>query len=160
MSFRGLVPHVEDSGNGAGWSVGKLTPGEGYGTLIRQKEFQSRAGWRHQISSERHRGVGMAIEREKIMDAIRQCYDPEIPINIVDLGLIYDVQDDEAGNVTVKMTLTTQGCPSAQAIPEQVRSRVAAIEEVKDVKVDIVWEPAWNPSMISPNGRQVLGLEV
>jgi metal-sulfur cluster biosynthetic enzyme len=109
---------------------------------------------------ERNRGVRMAIEREKIMDAIRQCYDPEIPINIVDLGLIYDVQDDDAGNVTVKMTLTTQGCPSAQAIPEQVRSRVAAIEEVKDVKVDIVWEPAWNPSMISANGRQVLGLEV
>jgi FeS assembly SUF system protein len=102
----------------------------------------------------------MAIEREKIMDAIRQCYDPEIPINIVDLGLIYDVQNDDAGNVTVKMTLTTQGCPSAQAIPEQVRSRVAAVAEVNDVKVDIVWEPAWNPSMISPEGKVVLGLEV
>jgi metal-sulfur cluster biosynthetic enzyme len=139
---------------------GKLTLGDGCGTLIRRKELHLRAGWRHQIGNERNRGVGMAIEREKIMDAIRQCYDPEIPINIVDLGLIYDVQDDDAGNVTVKMTLTTQGCPSAQAIPEQVRSRVAAIDEVKDVKVDIVWEPAWNPSMISPNGRQVLGLEV
>lgn len=105
-------------------------------------------------------GVQMAIEREKIMDAIRQCYDPEIPINIVDLGLIYDVQSDDAGNVVVKMTLTTQGCPSAQAIPEQVRSRVAAVDEVNNVTVDIVWEPEWNPSMISPNGRQVLGLEV
>jgi FeS assembly SUF system protein len=102
----------------------------------------------------------MALEREKIMDAIRQCYDPEIPINIVDLGLIYDVRNDDAGNVTVKMTLTTPDCPSAQAIPDQVRSRVAAIEEVKDVKVDIVWEPAWNPSMISENGKQALGLEV
>ena len=102
----------------------------------------------------------MALEREKIMDAIRQCYDPEIPINIVDLGLIYDVRNDDAGNVTVKMTLTTPDCPSAQAIPDQVRSRVAAIDEVKDVKVDIVWEPAWNPSMISENGKQVLGLEV
>jgi FeS assembly SUF system protein len=105
-------------------------------------------------------GESMAIEREKIMDAIRQCYDPEIPINIVDLGLIYDVQSDAVGNVTVKMTLTTQGCPSAQAIPEQVRSLVAAVEEVNDVKVDIVWEPAWNPSMISPEGKVVLGLEV
>jgi metal-sulfur cluster biosynthetic enzyme len=94
------------------------------------------------------------------LEALRQCYDPEIPINIVDLGLIYDVQHDDAGNVTVKMTLTTQGCPSALAIPDQVRSRVAAIEEVRDVKVEIVWEPAWNPSMISANGRQVLGLEV
>jgi metal-sulfur cluster biosynthetic enzyme len=96
----------------------------------------------------------MPLDRERILDAARQCYDPEIPINIVDL------QCDDAGNVTVKMTLTTQGCPSAQAIPEQVRARVAAIEEVRDVKVEIVWEPAWNPSMISPSGRQVLGLEV
>jgi FeS assembly SUF system protein len=102
----------------------------------------------------------MPLDREQVLEALRQCYDPEIPINIVDLGLIYDVQHDDAGNVTVKMTLTTQGCPSALAIPDQVRSRVAAIEEVRDVKVEIVWEPAWNPSMISANGRQVLGLEV
>lgn len=102
----------------------------------------------------------MPLDREQILEALRQCYDPEIPINIVDLGLIYDVQHDDAGNVTVKMTLTTQGCPSALAIPDQVRSRVAAIEQVRDVKVEIVWEPAWNPSMISANGRQVLGLEV
>ena len=95
-----------------------------------------------------------------VWQQMKTCYDPEIPINIVDLGLIYDVQYDDDGNVTVKMTLTTQGCPSAQAIPEQLRARVAAIEEVRDVKVEIVWEPAWNPSMISPSGRQVLGLEV
>src|SRR6202795_4588517 len=114
----------------------------------------------HLIESESHdRRRRMPLDREQILDAARQCYDPEIPINIVDLGLIYDVQCDDAGNVTVKMTLTTQGCPSAQAIPEQVRARVAAIEEVRDVKVEIVWEPAWNPSMISPSGRQVLGLE-
>ena len=102
----------------------------------------------------------MPLDREQVLEALRQCYDPEIPINIVDLGLIYDVQHDDAGNVTVKMTLTTQGCPSALAIPDQVRSRVAAIEQVREVKVEIVWEPAWNPSMISANGRQVLGLEV
>jgi FeS assembly SUF system protein len=102
----------------------------------------------------------MPLDREQIMEAVRQCYDPEIPINIVDLGLIYDVEHDDAGNVNIKMTLTTQGCPSAQAIPEQVRARVGAIAEVRDVKVEIVWEPAWNPSMISPSGRQVLGLEV
>jgi len=102
----------------------------------------------------------MPLDRERILDALRQCYDPEIPINIVDLGLIYDVQFDEPGNVVVKMTLTTQGCPSALAIPEQVKARVAAIDEVRDINVEIVWEPPWNPSMISPAGRQVLGLEV
>ena len=90
----------------------------------------------------------MELNRERIYDALRQCYDPEIPINIVDLGLIYDVHHDEQGNVAVKMTLTTQGCPSALAIPDQVKQRVAAIAEVRDVQVEIVWDPAWNPSLI------------
>src|SRR5271154_2927160 len=94
------------------------------------------------------------------MDAIRQCYAPGFPTNFFNPGLIYDVASDEAGNVTVKMTLTTPDCPSAQAIPEQVRSRVAAVEKVNDVKVDIVWEPSWNPSMISASGKAALGLEV
>ncbi len=102
----------------------------------------------------------MTVDQEKILEALRQCYDPEIPINIVDLGLIYHAQSDDAGNVAVKMTLTTQGCPSAMAIPAQVKARIAAIEEVRDVTVEIVWEPAWNPSRISPEGRKVLGLEV
>ena len=92
-------------------------------------------------------------------EQMRSCYDPEIPINIVDLGLIYDAQSDDEGNVAVKMTLTTQGCPSAMAIPEQVRARIATIAEVRDVKVEIVWEPPWDPSRISPEGRKVLGLE-
>ncbi|MGH9698501.1 MAG: metal-sulfur cluster assembly factor [Candidatus Acidiferrales bacterium] len=102
----------------------------------------------------------MELNRERIYDALRQCYDPEIPINIVDLGLIYDVQHDDQGNVTVKMTLTTQGCPSALAIPDQVKQRVAAIAEVRDVQVEIVWEPAWNPSLISEAGKKLLGIEV
>lgn len=102
----------------------------------------------------------MPLDRERILEALQQCYDPEIPVNIVDLGLIYDVQHDDAGNVVVKMTLTTQGCPSAAAIPEQVKLRIGAIEEVRDVQVELVWEPPWNPSMISPAGRQALGLEV
>jgi FeS assembly SUF system protein len=101
----------------------------------------------------------MPLDREQITAALRQCFDPEIPVNIVDLGLIYDVRNDPQGNVTVKMTLTSQGCPSAQAIPEQVRQRVAAIEEVRDVNVEIVWEPAWNPGMISEAGRKALGIE-
>jgi FeS assembly SUF system protein len=102
----------------------------------------------------------MQLTRDRVYDALRQCYDPEIPVNIVDLGLIYDVQHDDAGNVAVKMTLTTQGCPSALAIPEQVKQRVAAIEEVRDVNVEIVWQPPWNPAMISEAGRKALGLDV
>src|SRR5271154_5136411 len=102
----------------------------------------------------------MPVERVRIMKALRQCYDPEIPINIMDLGLNYDAQSDDAGNGAVKIMLTTQGFPSALAIPEQVKARISAIDEVRDVTVEIVWEPAWNPSMISESGRKVLGLEV
>jgi FeS assembly SUF system protein len=101
----------------------------------------------------------MELTRERIFEALQQCYDPEIPVSIVELGLIYDVQYDDAGNVSVKMTLTTQGCPSALAIPEQVKQRVAAIPEVRDVNVEVVWEPPWNPSMISAAAKQQLGLE-
>jgi FeS assembly SUF system protein len=100
----------------------------------------------------------MALNREQVMDALRQCYDPEIPINIVDLGLIYDVLHDDAGNVTVKMTLTSQSCPAAQEIPAQVKTKVGTIDGVSDVKVSIVWDPEWNPSMISESGKQTLGL--
>lgn len=102
----------------------------------------------------------MPLDREQILEALRHCYDPEIPVNILDLGLIYDVQADDSGNVVIKMTLTTQGCPSALAIPEQVKQRIAAIEEVRDINVEIVWQPPWNPSMISTAGREALGLEV
>ena len=102
----------------------------------------------------------MELTRERVYEALRKCYDPEIPVNIVDLGLIYDVQHDAAGNVAVKMTLTTQGCPSALAIPEQVKQQVVTIPEVRDVKVEVVWEPPWNPSMISAAARQQLGIEV
>jgi FeS assembly SUF system protein len=102
----------------------------------------------------------MPLTREQIMDALRQCYDPEIPVNIVDLGLIYDVQHDDAGNVSVKMTLTSQGCPAAQSIPDQVKARVGQIAEVRDVAVNVVWEPAWNPSMISAAARAQLGIDV
>jgi len=102
----------------------------------------------------------MELTRELLYEALRKCYDPEIPVNIVDLGLIYDVRHDAEGNVAVKMTLTTQGCPSALAIPEQVKQQIAAIPEVRDVNVEVVWEPAWNPSMISAAARQQLGIEV
>jgi FeS assembly SUF system protein len=102
----------------------------------------------------------MQVTREQVLEALRQCYDPEIPVNIVDLGLIYDVTTDEAGGVQIKMTLTSQGCPAAQAIPEQVKQKVGGIADVRDVQVELVWEPAWHPSRISPAAREQLGIDV
>ena len=102
----------------------------------------------------------MAVTVHQVNEALRQCYDPEIPVNILDLGLIYGVETDDFGNVSIRMTLTTPLCPSAQEIPEQVRQRVKDIGGVKDVRVEVVWEPAWDPSRISPEARQQLGIDV
>lgn len=97
------------------------------------------------------------VEREKIIAALRDCYDPEIPINIVDLGLIYGVEI-EGGKVKVKMTLTTQGCPLYDSIAEEVRSRLLKVEGIDDAEVELIWEPPWKIERMSPEGRKELNL--
>jgi len=98
-----------------------------------------------------------------VLAALRQCYDPEIPVNIVDLGLIYDlrVEAPTAGRneIFVKMTLTAPGCGMGPVIAEDARARLAALPGVASARVEIVWDPPWNPHMISPEGRAKLGLE-
>ncbi len=102
------------------------------------------------------------LDETKIWDAMRGCYDPEIPINIVDLGLIYDLQisgDEGAQLVEVKMTLTAQGCGMGPVIAEDAKGRIEKLSGVSEARVDIVWDPPWNPRMISGEGKKVLGLE-
>lgn len=98
-----------------------------------------------------------------VWDALRECFDPEIPVNIVDLGLIYDLRIESAENgkhnVHVKMTLTAQGCGMGPAIAADARAKIEALPDVDQADVQIVWDPVWNPSMISPDGRKALGLE-
>jgi probable FeS assembly SUF system protein SufT len=94
--------------------------------------------------------------------ALRTCFDPEIPVNIVDLGLVYDlsVEKTAGGNsVEVKMTLTAQGCGMGPVIAEDARQKISALPTVESAKVHIVWDPIWSPQMISPEGRKALGLE-
>ena len=95
--------------------------------------------------------------QEEVISAIKECYDPEIPINIYDLGLIYEVQT-EGESIGIKMTLTSAGCPAAQALPEQVRSKVRELCNVDQVDVEVIWDPPWTPQMISEEGRKRLGL--
>lgn len=97
------------------------------------------------------------ITEAQIFDALRECYDPEIPVNLVDLGLIYDVKiiDDWVG---VKMTLTSPGCGMSGMISQNVRTRVLRVPGVKDADVRIVWQPAWSPSMMSEDARKKLGI--
>jgi FeS assembly SUF system protein len=93
-----------------------------------------------------------------IVDAIRTVYDPEIPVNIWELGLIYDVIVDGAGVAGVRMTLTAPGCPAAQSLPVEVAQKVKAVPGVTDAKVDIVWEPAWTKDRMSEAAKLQLGL--
>ena len=93
-----------------------------------------------------------------IFDAIRTVFDPEIPVNIVELGLIYDMFVDAAGVAAVRMTLTAPGCPAAQSLPVEVARRVRDVAGVADVKVDVVWDPPWSKDRMSDAARLQLGM--
>jgi FeS assembly SUF system protein len=99
-----------------------------------------------------------AALKPQIVKAISAVFDPEIPVNIYDLGLIYDIIVDASSAVGIRMTLTAPACPAAQFLPEQVRSSVAAVPGVTDVKVDIVWEPPWDRDRMSDAAKLQLGL--
>lgn len=98
------------------------------------------------------------LSEQQVWDQLRNCYDPEIPLNIVDLGLIYDVAI--TGRVIdVKMTLTAPGCHMGGQIAADVQSKLLALEEVEEANVELVWDPPWHQSMISADGRRKLGLD-
>jgi FeS assembly SUF system protein len=99
----------------------------------------------------------MALEG-KVIEAIRTCYDPEIPVNIYELGLIYDVKVEPTGVVHVKMTLTAPNCPAAQSLPIEVETKVGSLEGVADASVEVVWDPPWEPSMMSEAAKLQLNM--
>ena len=99
---------------------------------------------------------GGPVSGDQVVRAIRECYDPEIPLNVYDLGLVYGIDIDEAA-IAIRMTLTSEACPSARSIPEDVKRKVAALGQ-PNVSVDVVWDPPWHPSRISADGKQKLGL--
>ena len=96
------------------------------------------------------------IEAE-VIEALQSVYDPEIPVNIYDLGLIYDVDVDEAGAVAIEMTLTSPACPVAGTLPGEVEARVRDVPGVTDVEVELVWEPSWSPERMSEVAKLELG---
>ena len=109
-------------------------------------------------------GAGQTVfSEEAVWESLKTCFDPEIPVNIVDLGLVYDlaVEKTPAGGhtVEVKMTLTAPGCGMGPVIAEDARQKIAALPTVESARVHIVWDPQWTPQMISEHGRKVLGLE-
>ena len=94
---------------------------------------------------------------DKVIQALRSCYDPEIPVNIYELGLIYDIIVSETNAVTVKMTLTSPFCPVAESLPGEVESTVRSIPGVTDVTVEVVFDPPWGLDMMSEKARLALG---
>jgi probable FeS assembly SUF system protein SufT len=102
------------------------------------------------------------VSEEDVWNQLRQCYDPEIPVNVVDLGLVYDCRlikkDDGGTRVEVKMTLTAPGCGMGPAIAHDAQSKILSIDGVDEAQVDLVWDPPWNQNMISEAGRMKLGM--
>ncbi len=95
---------------------------------------------------------------EEVVREICTIYDPEIPVNIYELGLIYDVQVSDEGDVKILMTLTSPNCPVAESLPEEVKQKVGTVKDVKDVEVEITFEPPWNKEMMSEEAKLELGM--
>ena len=98
------------------------------------------------------------LTAEEVYEALRDVYDPEIPVNVVDLGLVYGVEVDE-GNVDVKMTLTFAGCGMGPYIAQQAEWRIAEMDAVEDVNVELTFDPPWTPDLITDEGKKLLGLD-
>ncbi len=97
--------------------------------------------------------------KERIIEALHKCFDPEIPVNIYELGLIYDITIAPSGAVDVRMTLTSPGCPVAGTLPGDVQRRILPVENVTSAKVDVVWDPPWTPDRMSEAAKLQLGID-
>jgi len=97
--------------------------------------------------------------KERIIEALHKCFDPEIPVNIYELGLIYDIAVSPAGAVEIRMTLTSPGCPVAGTLPGDVQRRVMPVENVTAAKVEVIWDPPWTPARMSEAAKLQLGID-
>ncbi len=98
--------------------------------------------------------------KEEIIEAAKQCFDPEIPVNIWDLGLIYDIEvQPEKDTAHIRMSLTSQHCPAAKSLPDDLKARIMKNTQLKDVTVEVVFDPPWTPERISEEGKKKLGIE-
>jgi metal-sulfur cluster biosynthetic enzyme len=109
-------------------------------------------------TAERSADRGGGATPERVLDALKQVYDPELGINIVDLGLVYDVEVDEQGGVDIRYSLTTMGCPIGPLIEDQMRAFLAPIDGITEVRPDLVFRPAWSPELMSDEAKAALGI--
>lgn len=98
------------------------------------------------------------IKKEAVLEELKTVIDPELNVNIVDLGLIYDIEISQEGKVIITMTLTTPGCPLSMVFEEWVPVAVKKIENVQDVKINLVWEPPWDPDKMTDDAKELMGI--
>jgi len=96
--------------------------------------------------------------KEKVIEVLKSCYDPEIPVDIYELGLIYDIDVKSSGAVAVKMTLTSPMCPVAESLPPEVESKIAKVPGITEASVEVVWDPTWTMDMMSEAAKLQLGM--
>jgi len=109
-------------------------------------------------SNDNSKDKDTVVKKDDLINALKKCYDPEIPVNIVDLGLIYDLNISNDGVVEIKMTLTAVGCPLTDMLSEEVKNELMQIKGVKEVLVEFVWDPPWSPDKMSDEARRMLGI--
>lgn len=97
------------------------------------------------------------VLKQKIIELLKTIYDPEVPVNIYEMGLIYEIEVSPANNVSVKMTLTTPACPVAETLPPEIEAKIRSIPEVNDVNLDLIWDPPWDQTMMSEAAKLELG---
>jgi FeS assembly SUF system protein len=102
--------------------------------------------------------INETIIEAQVVEALRTCFDPEIPVNIYEMGLIYDIKVSPESKVTIQMTLTSPHCPAAQSLPAEVEAKTRAVSGVTDVQIDLVWDPPWDMSRMSEAARLQLGM--
>lgn len=102
--------------------------------------------------------IEKTVIEAQVVEALQSCYDPEIPVNIYELGLIYGVDVDDTGGVVVRMTLTSPYCPAVQSLPSEVEMKAKKVPGVTSAKVQVVWDPPWNPNMMTEAAKLELGM--
>ena len=133
------------------------TPPESLGSKLERKRDYLEGFLAQQPQSEDPAAPGGALY-ESVVDALKEIYDPEIPVNIYDLGLIYGVEVTPEADVVVTMTLTTPHCPVAESMPGEVELRVSSVPGVRDAEVNLVWDPPWDPAKMTDEARLELGM--
>jgi len=133
----------------------RVTPETASETFGRKKDYL--AGFLAGEKDEPKAGPGSDLQAE-VVEVLKSIYDPEIPVDIYELGLIYDVEVSEDGDATITMTLTTPHCPVAESMPGEVELRVMSVPGIRDAVVNLVWDPPWDPSKMSDEARLELGM--